>query len=649
MAAVSKKLLKFINETNIAESLSEDQLTKIGSDCHKGYQSDLDSRKAWEDLLDKWTRLALQVAEKKTYPWREASNVKFPLLATASMQFAARAYPSLVPSNGQVVKCKMLGFDPTGEKANRAERLGRYMSYQVMEQMEEWEGEMDKLLITLPITGTVFKKTYFDTSEQRNKSILVMPKSLVVNYWAKTLEDAERATEILPMSKRKLKEQQMLGLFLDTDLGTPKGDTSRKEDTTYEMAEPDMDDTTPYTMCEQHTFLDLDEDGYPEPYIVTFEEESKKVLRIVARFTNEGLKVDEKGNLILIKATQYYTKFGFVPNPDGGFYDIGFGRLLGPLNESVDTIINQLIDSGTLSNLQSGFLGKGLRIKVGDIRFSPGEWKTVNATGDDLKKQVFPMPVREPSAVLMQLLQYLITSGKELASIAEIFVGKMPGQNTPATTTMASIEQGMKLFTAVYKRIYRSMTSEFRKIYLLNREYANPEEYLDFLDEPITQDDFHGSENDISPAADPNASSSQEKQAKVQALGQLLQLQTINPMEFTNRYLEAFEVASPEKLLAQPQQQQGPSPEEQAAQQKAQLAQEAAQQKMRMEEAKMQMQRADAQQKASIEQRMSENKLLHESVMGDLKVKQAMQTHAVKMTASQMQAAMKLHNQQKGQ
>ena len=643
MATVSKKLLKFINETNIAESLSEDELVKIGSDCHKGYSSDLDSRKSWEDLLDKWTRLALQVAEKKTYPWREASNVKFPLLATASMQFAARAYPTLVPSNGQVVKCKMMGYDPTGEKANRAERISRYMSYQVMEQMEEWESEMDKLLITLPITGTVFKKTYFDTSEQRNKSCVVMPKSLVVNYWAKTLEDAERATEVLPMSKRKLKEQQMLGLFLeDVELGEPQGDTSHKEDTTHEMSEPDLDDTTPYTILEQHTFIDLDGDGYPEPYIVTFEEQSQTVLRIVARYNNESLKVDEKGNLVLIKPIQYYTKFGFVPNPDGGFYDIGFGRLLGPLNESVDTIINQLIDSGTLSNLQSGFLGKGLRIKVGDVRFAPGEWKTVNATGDDLKKQIFPMPVREPSAVLMQLLQYLITSGKELASVAEIFVGKMPGQNTPATTTMASIEQGMKLFTAVYKRIYRSMTSEFRKIYLLNREYANPEEYLDFLDMPINQDDFQGSENDISPTADPNASSSQEKQSKVQSVGQLLQLQTINPMEYTKRYLEAFEINSPEKLIAQPQ--QGPSKEDQAAQQEAQLAQEQAQQKMRMEEAKMQLSQASAQQKAQLEQQMSESKLLHESIMGDLKVKQSMQTHAVKLNASEMQARMKARN-----
>ena len=639
--AVNKKLIGFIEETNIAETLDEKELITIGTDCSRGYKTDLDSRKAWEQLLDKWTKLALQVAEKKSYPWRESSNVKFPLLATAAMQFAARAYPSLVPSNGQVVKCKTYGFDRTGQKAERAERLSRYMSYQLMEQMEEWEEEMDKLLLTLPIAGTVFKKTYFDSAKQRNKSCVVMPKNLVVNYWAKSIDEAERLTEIIPMTKRKLKEQQMLGLFLDIELGTPRGDSSRKEDTTHEMVEPELDDTTPYTLLEQHTFLDLDEDGYAEPYIVTFEEESQKVLRIVARYTNEGIKVDAKGNLILIEPVQYYTKFGFVPNPDGGFYDIGFGRLLGPLNESVDTVINQLIDSGTLSNLQSGFLGKGLRIKVGEVRFTPGEWKTVNATGDDLKKQIFPMPVREPSAVLMNLLQYMITSGKELASVADIFVGKMPGQNTPATTTMASIEQGMKVFTAVYKRIYRSMTKEFRKLYLLNRQYANPEEYLDFLDEPITQNDFEGSENDISPAADPNASSSQEKQAKVQALGQLLQLQTINPMEFTKRYLEAFEVPAPEQLIAQPQQQQGPSPEEQ----QAMMEQEAAQQKMRMEESKMQMRQASDTQKLQIEQRASENKLLHASVMGDLKVKQAMQKHAVNLSASQVAAAMKGNNQ----
>lgn len=622
-------LQKYIESPNIAKHLKQEDLDKIGTDAYDGYKSDLASRAGWEELLDKWTKLALQVSEKKSYPWRNASNVKFPLLATAAMQFAARAYPALVPSNGQVVKCRTLGFDQDGQKAARANRMSKYMSYQVMEQMEEWEQEMDKLLITLPIAGTVFKKTYFDPSKQRNISCVVMPKSLVVNYWAKSMEDLERSTEIISMSERKVQESKALKLFLDVDLSEPTGDSSRKMDTTHETIEPQRDSSTPYTILEQHAFLDLDKDGYAEPYIITFEEQSKKVLRIVARYTKESIKVDAEGDLMLINPIQYYTKFGFIPNPDGGFYDIGFGRLLGPINESADSLINQLIDSGTISNLQSGFLGKGLRMKAGDMSFTPGEWKVVSAAGDDLRKNIFPMPVREPSAVLMNLLQYLITSGKELASVAEIFVGKMPGQNTPATTTMASIEQGMKVFTAVYKRVYRSLTTEFRKIYLLNRDYANPEEYLDFIDEPIKQNDFEGSENDISPAADPNAVSSQEKQAKVQSIGQLLQLRTIDPMAYTKMYMEAFEVPAFEQLLVQPP--QGPSPEEQQAQKDAELAQQQAQHKMSMEEAKMQLKAASTEQKASIDQAVGQQKILHESIMGKIKAGQAIEKNQIQL------------------
>ena len=634
----SEMFTKYISSPNIAEHLDEALLTTIGQEVSDGYKADLETRSALEELLDKWTKLALQVTDKKTYPWRNASNVKYPLLATAAMQFSARAYPTLVPSNGKVVKCKMLGFDPTGEKLKRAERVGKYMSYQVMDQMEEWEEEMDKLLITLPICGTVFKKSYFDPGKRRNVSCVVMPKSLVVNYWAKSLEDAERVTEIIPLSKRRVMENKNLGLFLDVDLANPVGDSSRKIDTTHELTEPEVDNTTPYTFLEQHTYLDLDEDGYGEPYIVTVEEQSKKVVRIVARYDEDSVKMDQDEKLLFIEPVQYYTKYGFIPNPDGGFYDIGFGRLLGSINESVDTLINQLIDSGTLSNLQSGFLGKGLRVKLGDYNFTPGEWKTVNSTGDDLKKAIFPLPVREPSAVLMQLLQYLVTSGKELASVAEIFVGKMPGQNTPATTTMASIEQGMKVFTAVYKRIYRSMSKEFQKLYLLNRNYANPQEYVSFLDQPIQQEDFQGPADDIIPAADPNAVSSQEKQAKVQAVGQLLQLGTLNPMEYTKMYLEAFEIEPTEQLVMQPQPQ--PDPKAQAAEQQAALAKQVAEHKMAIESAKDQRKSASMQQKEAIDAQISKRKILNEAIMGNIKVGSAAAQAAVGLQAAKSKAAL---------
>ncbi len=596
------KIDKLISSVNIAEDLDKDKLIKIGNQVSAGFDTDLDSRKPWEEDLKNWTDLALQVATNKTFPWPNAANIKYPLLATAAMQFAARAYPTLVPSNGQVVKCKVIGYDPDGQKSARAERISKHMSYQVLEQMPDWEEDMDKLLIALPIAGTCFKKTYWDSAKQRNCSKLVLPKVLVVNYWARSMDDAERVTEIIHLPKRKIQERINQGIYLDAELGDPSsaslGDTTSVNQAFQRSG--DDDETTPYTILEQHTYLDLDDDGYAEPYIVTIEQDSKKVLRIVPRFNEEGVVVNEKSKVVSIEAIQYYTKYGFIPNPDGGFYDIGFGRLLGPLNNSANTIINQLVDAGSLSNLQAGFIGKGLRIKMGESRFQPGEWKAVNAVGDDLKKQIFPLPVREPSQVLFNLLDLLLKSGKELASVAEIFVGKMPGQNTPATTTMATIEQGMKVFTAVYKRVYRSLTSEFRKIYRLNKEYMNPEEYISVLDQPVPQSDYMGPEDDIIPGADPTAVSSQEKQQKVQALMQILQLGTLDPMAVTQLYLEAHEIAAPEKYMKQPSP-PPPDPKMEAIKAKSQVDQQKAQIDMQKAEHKMQIDQATAEQKLAME------------------------------------------------
>jgi len=596
------KLSTALDSVNIAEDLDDEKLKKIANQVVDGFDIDKDSRKPWEKDLKTWTELALQVANDKTFPWPNAANIKYPLLATAAMQFAARAYPTLVPSDGKIVKCKVIGSDPYNQKAERADRISKHMSYQVTDEMDDWEEDMDKLLITLPIAGTCFKKTYWDASKQRNCSKLVLPKTLVVNYYCRNIEDAERITEVFYLTKRQIKERQNRGIFLDIDLGDPIIDSTDDMTTSinkvfqHDTAE---DETTPYTLLEQHTYLDLDEDGYSEPYIVTTEYASRKVLRIVPRFDHEGVELDDKGKVTAIQAIQYYTKYPFIPNPDGGFYDIGFGCLLGPLNNSANTLINQLVDAGSLSNLQAGFIGKGLRIKMGESRFQPGEWKAVNAVGDDLKKQIFPLPVREPSQVLFNLLDLLLKSGKELASVAEIFVGKMPGQNTPATTTMASIEQGMKVFTAIYKRIYRSLTSEFRKIYRLNRKYLNPQEEIDVLDQPIQQSDYLGSVNDIVPAADPNAVSSQEKQAKVQAIMQILQLGTIDPMWATKKYMEAHEIQDWQQGLKQAQQPQ-PDPKMEAIKAKAQVDQQKAQIQMQVAEHKMAIEKSTKEQELQL-------------------------------------------------
>lgn len=575
---------KILSSTNIAESLSEEQLVTIGKEASEGFDVDKTSRAKWEEATKEWMKLALQVTENKTFPWQGASNVKYPLVATAGMQFAARAYPTLVPSDGQVVKCQTIGSDPQGQKALRARRISTHMSYQLMTEMEEWEEDMDKLLLIMPIIGVAFKKTYYDSTEGRNYSCLVHSDNLVVNYWTSSLEASYRISEIFYLTEREVRERVLNKIFLDVKLGDPQPILKDEvNDTKLVSANTGPDKATPYTFIEQHTYLDLDNDGYSEPYIITLEHASKKVVRIVARFREEGVKTDDSGNITKIQPLHFYTKFPCIPNPDGSFYDIGFGHLLGPLNESVNTLINQLIDSGSLNNLQSGFIGKGLKIRMSDQRFSPGEWKSVNNTADDLRKNIFPLPTKEPSNVLFQLLGMLIQSGKELASVAEIFVGKMPGQNTPAYTTQQSIEQGMKLFTAIYKRIYRSLTKEFRKLYDLNALYLDEQAVADVLDEPAQIQDYSLPNNDVLPAADPSASSSFEKQQKAQQLMQILQIGTLNPMEVTMRYLQAGEYENPEKLILQ---QPPPNPEQQKMQMEAQMKQQEMQMKMQIEQQK---------------------------------------------------------------
>jgi chaperonin GroES len=588
-------LRAYIESVNIAENIDEDKLKDIASQVSDGFEYDLRSRTDWEKNLETWTNLALQVKENKTFPWVGASNVKYPLLSIASMQFNARAYPSLIPASGDIVKCEVIGKDPIGAKLEQAKRVSKYMSYQLLNEMSNWEEDMDKLLIMLPIVGTLFKKTYYNSVLKQNVSELVLPKNIVVNYWAKSLETAERVSEVIYLNKRQIKERQMSGLYIDVDLGDPQVNVPKGVTTAILQ-----DATLPYEIIEQHTYYDMDGDDYAEPYIITFERHTKTVLRIVARYDDTTMHISEDGKLQKIEPIQYYTKFSFIPNPDGGFYDIGFGLLLGPINESVNTLINQLIDAGTLNNLQGGFLGKGLKLKMGESQWSPGEWKSVQTASDDLRKQIIPLPTKEPSNVLFELMGTLITSGKELASVAEIFVGKMPGQNTPATTTMATIEQGMKVFTAVYKRIYRALKEEYKKLYKLNSIYFDGERYELVMDIPMMADDFDQKSYNICPNADPSTPTSTEKLMKAQALLELLPMVPgmLNPVEVISRVIEAQEQPSPEKLfspevLQSGQYQPPPDPKMMEMQMKSQFEQMKNQMKIESDQQKMELDKRD--------------------------------------------------------
>ena len=614
-------ITQFIDQINIADSLDDEKLDKIGVQVVEGYLTDLTSRSQWEKKYDDWIKLATLVTEQKSYPWNKASNVKYPLIATAAMQFSARAYPTLIPSNGKVVLAEVIGKDLQGEKKNRADRISKHMSYQLLKEQINWEEDMDRLLITVPIVGNCFKKTYWDKETEQNCSKLILAKDLIVNYWSKSLEATERVTERIEMSPRKLRERQLAGIFKEIELETPSSEIRTIDRKNISDIAPSKDDeTTPHILLEQHTFLDLDNDDYSEPYIITVEEKSRKVLRIAARFRQEDVVMDSDGEKIIrINPIQYYTKFGFIPNPDGGFYDIGFGLLLGPLNESVNTLINQLIDSGSLANLQSGFIGKGLRLKAGEQKLAPGTWIPVNATGDDLKKQIVPLPAKEPSTVLFQLLGTLITSGKELASVAEIFVGKMPGQNTPATTTMASIEQGMKVFTAIYKRIYRALAKEYKKLFKLNSIYLDEKTYVNILDEPIGPEDYNQEDYDVCPGADPSAISSTEKLVKAQGLMELLPLGTLNIQEVTKRILDAQDQPQPDLLLKQGP--PPPDPKAMEAQAKMQLEQQKAQMKMQIDAMKAEMDQRSNEQKMMMEAQMKQLELSFKEQMMSLDLK----------------------------
>jgi chaperonin GroES len=555
-------------EINIAENLSASQLEEIAKKVIEGYDADLISRSEWENNYAKSLELAMQVAKDKTFPWPKAANIKYPLLTTASLQFSSRAYPALVPGYN-IVRGRAVGQDSSGEKTEKAIRVGKHMSFQLLEEMEDWEEDMDKLCMLIPIIGCAFKKTYYSQVKGTNVSELVMPSHLVVNYSAKSLEDAYRKTHVLELAANQIKERTLAGVYLDVDLGEPKAQpqnviTEAKDGIHGITPQNTIDGSTTYKILEQHTFLDLDNDGYEEPYIITVDYETKQVLRISARFDMDGVTLDQTGEKIIrIAPVEYFTKYSFIPAPDGGFYDIGFGTLLGPINGTINSAINQLLDAGTLSNLQSGFLARGIRLKGGQHKMSPGQWTVVNSTSDDLRKGIVPMPVREPSNVLFSLLGLMISAGKELSSTTDPMIGENPGQNQKATTTLAVLEQGMKVFNGIYKRMYRAQKKEFKKLYRLNSLYLEEEQYFTVLDpesergEVIKQEDYSLDTVDIVPAADPNVATEQQKLAKASGLLELLQLGLIsNPQEVAKRILDAQEQPGVEALLTPP----GPPP-----------------------------------------------------------------------------------------
>lgn len=569
-----------LSSVNIAEDLEQGLLDEIGHKLKELVDNDDLSRQEWLADQDEWLKLASQVRDVKNYPWERASNVKYPLLTLAALQFHARALPGLINSNTPV-QAKVIGQDYDMNKLRRASRVKRYMSYQILDQMEEWMDEMDRMMFVLPIIGMCFKKTYYSDNLQRVKSILVMPRDLILNYHATDYKRA-RQSHVMFMDQNELRELQLQGVFLDIELTSEHKDIPGVRDETLGLTNPGDNKEDPYEIIESHCWYDLDEDGYKEPYIITYHRDTGKILRIVARWEDGGIEYATDGQIAKIYATEFFTPFVFFPDPNSGVYGIGFGRLLGPTNETANTLINQLVDAGTLSNLQSGFLSRGAGLKSGSTRFSPGEWKIVNASGDNLKNAIVPMPVRDPSTTLFNLLSFLVDAGQRISSVTDIMTGENPGQNQPASTTMAVLEQGLKVFTGIYKRIHRQLAAEYRKIYALDFKYLNEQEYQAVLDEGVippeippgaspeeaqmlmqqaqmnpqhiaTAKDFSPEGLDIIPASDPNFVSDAQRAVKAQSLLEKLGMGLpVNPMLVTKKVLEAEGHEDIEQLMTLP-------------------------------------------------------------------------------------------------
>ena len=553
------KLDEIVELPNIAEMLDEATINTISYNVWKGFEADKESRSAWEKRTEEAMKLALQVAEAKSFPWPGASNVKFPLITIAALQFHARSYPVLI--NGETpVQCRVIGDDPTGSKDARAHRVSQFMSYQILEQDTNWEAEMDRVLISQPIVGCAFKKSYFDPILKYNVSENILAKDFVVNYWTKHLDTSPRITHVQYFSKNDIYERVARGLFSEmTEVmpaAVPESNLTLAQNKAQGMTAPNsVDDSTPYEILEQHCYIDFDGDGYAEPYIVWMRRDTKQVLRIVARYFTSSIERDDKGNVLRITPETYFTKFPFIPSPDGGFYDLGFGVLLGPLNQSIDTILNQLIDCGTMANTAGGFLSRGIKLRGGNMNFAPLEWKHVDTTGDDLRKGIVPLPVREPSQVLYTLLNLLINYGERIGGSVDILTGQNPGQNTAAETTRTMAEQGMKIFSGIFKRTYRSLKDEFRKLYRLNQLYlVGIEDYnSDTGQNFIDADDFKGPVSDVRPAADPNIVSDVQRVQQAQALLQLASTTPgMNMYEVQKNYLKAMKVSNIDQILPDP-------------------------------------------------------------------------------------------------
>lgn len=558
-----------LESSNIAELLDADQLAGIAITVIEEYRADEESRSGWLEDMRSAMELALQVTEAKNFPWKNASNVKLPIITIAALQFNSRVLPAIVSGN-TLVKIKTIGRDKDGKKLAKAKRVETFMSYQMLEEDSDWVEEMDSMLMSLPIMGCGFKKVYQDTDIGTPLSKFVKPENLCIDYYATSIETAHRITELCDVNHNTVIERQRGGVYRECPLTYPSGgeSASNAEDKVgFEGRTPPSLSPGNRRILEQHRYLDLDGDGYMEPYIVVVDELEQKVLGIYTRFGAEDITYSKKNKkqIARIVAEQYYIKYRFVPSPNGSIYDLGWGSLLAPINKSINSSVNRMLDAATLANLPFGFVGRMVRIKEGEIKIAPGRFIQLNATGEDLRKHIYMPELKGPSNVLLSLMEMLLRYAERVSSTGDLMVGETPGQNTPATTSLAVLEQAQKVLNRTYARVFEGAKKEYRRRFQLNKLHLDVAHYAEVVDEfllegadeeQVTQimqeleRDFLGSADDIKPAADPTVAGEAQRLAKAEAIRKAAYEGTgYDRFEVERRYIEALNVENMDKVL----------------------------------------------------------------------------------------------------
>ena len=506
---------------NLAESLDDGVLESLGSKMVDQYTEYRESRSDWEDTYRNGLELLGFKYERRTEPFRGASGVNHPVLAESVTQFQAQAYKELLPSDGPV-RTQILG-DVNVAKEEQAKRVKDFMNYQIMDQMKEYEPEFDQMLFYLPLSGSTFKKVYYDDLLGRAVSKFVPADDLIVPYSANSLEDAEAVIHVIKISENELRKQQVNGFYRDIELGDPPITENQLQDKKLELEGIQKDgQEDQYTLYEIHTNLDLDgyedvgEDGEPTgiklPYVITVAQANSKVLSIRRNYKAE----DPKKNKI-----NYFVQFKFLPGT--GFYGFGLIHMIGGLTRTATAALRQLLDAGTLANLPAGFKSRGIRVRDDAQPLQPGEFRDVDAPGGNIKDQFMTLPFKGPDQTLLQLMGVVVSAGQRFAAISDMQVGDM-NQQAAVGTTVALLERGSRVMSAIHKRIYVGLKEEFKLLAGVFKTYLPPVYPYDVpgASREVKVQDFDD-RIDILPVADPNIFSQTQRISIAQSQLQLAQ------------------------------------------------------------------------------------------------------------------------------